>query len=237
MTRATAPYGMLLDRGLTFDQLELAYQIAAADPDPKTNRRRLTMALRDLVSDQEAEGKTKKCLTRVWLNPPAEAESMISWARTKAISPTTDRRVLHFGALLATFPFAGSVARSLGKHFQVDGRVDAGSLRAEVRRTVGDRSSVDVAARKTYTTLRNLGIIQQEGQMLTPTQDALAVPPELRSWISHALLLTRQAESATMESLRNAPELLGLQLSIPLKNDYTLLEVHSHADSHVLVRP
>lgn len=65
MSRSPAPYGMLLDRGLTLEQLDLAYDIAVADPDPKTNRRRLTMALRDLVSEQEAEGKTKKCLTRV----------------------------------------------------------------------------------------------------------------------------------------------------------------------------
>ena len=81
MSRSTAPYGMLLDRDLTLDQLNLAYDIAVDDPDPKTNRRRLTIALRDLVSGQEAEGKTKKCLTRVWLNPPPEAEVMIRWAR------------------------------------------------------------------------------------------------------------------------------------------------------------
>ena len=83
MSRSPAPYGMLLDRGLTLEQLDLAYDIAREDPDPKTNRKRLTMGLRDVVSEQEAEGKTKKCLTRVWLNPPPEASEMIAWARSQ----------------------------------------------------------------------------------------------------------------------------------------------------------
>ena len=77
----TGRYGMLLDRGLTFEQLEVARRVAVANTDPRTNRRQLTIALRDVVSDQEAEGKTKKCLTRVWLNPPSEAAEMIAWAR------------------------------------------------------------------------------------------------------------------------------------------------------------
>src|SRR4051812_2421802 len=101
MSRSDASYGMVLDRGLTIDQLDLAFEISCVDPDPRTNRRTLTVALRDLVSDQEAEGKTKKCLTRIWLNPPPEAAAMINWAR-EHLASDVDRRVLHFGAILAT---------------------------------------------------------------------------------------------------------------------------------------
>lgn len=232
MSRSPAPYGMLLDRDLTLDQLDLAYDIAVADPDPKTNRRQLTIALRDLVSEQEAEGKTKKCLTRVWLNPPPEAEAMIRWARNRDVA-REDRPILHLGALLATFPFIGAVARVLGAHLQTEGRVSASELRTEVRRTLGDRSSVDVAARKAYTTLRHLGVVAQVGQELVAT-DTPDVPPDLMGWLAHAVMLTRRAESITTSSALVAPELLGVKPRW-IQRTYPLLEGHAEADGVVLV--
>lgn len=232
MSRSPAPYGMLLDRDLTLEQLDLAYDTAVADPDPKTNRRRLTIALRDLVSEQEAEGKTKKCLTRVWLNPPPEAEAMISWARQRG-APREHRPLLHLGALLATFPFAGAVARSLGTHLQTEGRVNAGDLRSEVRRTLGDRSSVDVAARKVYTTLRHLGFVSQSGQELMAA-GLPDVPADLMGWLVHAVMLTRQVESITASSALVAPELLGIHARWGQRT-YPLLESHAEANGAVLV--
>lgn len=234
MRRSTAPYGMLLDRGLTLEQLDLAYDIGVADPDPKTNRRKLTVALRDLVGDQEAEGKTKKCLTRVWLNPPPEAAEMITWARDQVV-PRAARPVFHFGALLATFPFVGAVARVIGQHLQTEGRVEASVVRTEVRRSLGDRSSVDVAARKTYTTLRNLGLLHQRNQLLTCSAQRHQTPAEISGWLIHALLLTRQAESLPISSLQ-APELLGVRIEPPSVLAYGQLRSHSTGSGAVLER-
>lgn len=232
MSRSPTPYGMVLDRNLTLEQLDLAYDLAVADPDIKTNRRKLTIALRDMVSEQEAEGKTKKCLTRVWLNPPPEAESMIRWARKQDVVPE-DRPILHLGALLATFPFVGTVARSLGAHLQTEGRIGTADLRAEVRRTLGDRSSVDVGARKVYTTLRHLGFVKQVDQELVPVEIP-DVPPALMGWLAHAVMLTRQAESITTSSVLVAPELLGLTARWSPRS-YPLLESHAEAEGVVLV--
>jgi len=227
---------MLLDRGLTLEQLNLAYDIAVGDPNPSTNRRKLTIALRDMVSEQEAEGKTKKCLTRVWLNPPPEAELAISWARTSD-SHQSARAVLHFGALLATFPFAGTVARVLGQHLQTEGGVDARVVRGEVRRILGDRPSVEVAARKTYTTFRNLGIITQADQTLLPPSVPIAsADPSLTAWLSLALLLTRQVESQPVTSIQNAPELLGIELAPRPARGFPLLDSHAQNGGTVVAR-
>jgi hypothetical protein len=236
VSRSSAPYGMLLDRGLTLELLDLAYDIALADPDPKTNRRRLTMALRDLVSEQEAEGKTKKCLTRVWLNPPPEAADMISWAREQPL-PRSARPVLHFGALLATFPFVGAVARVIGQHFQTEGQVGAMAVRAEIRRMWGDRSSVEVAARKAYTTFKHLELLRQTGQRLDPVSPtSIVVEPNLVAWLSHGVLLTRQVESQPFSSVRSAPELLGLQIPATPSRSYPLLEAHGQGGAPVVVQ-
>lgn len=229
----SSAYGMLLDRGLTLEQLEAARLVSIADPHIKTNRRRLSIVLRDLVSDQEAEGKTKKCLTRVWLNPPDRAADMIDWGRSFE-GPPEMMSVLHYGAILATFPFAGTVARVIGQGLRTDGRIAASDARAQVRRIVGDRPSVDVAARKSYKTLCNLGILRQEGQGLIQHPDIPTVPLTLAPWIAHSILLTRGAESLPMSSLLAAPELLGLKLPSPVSRKYPHLESHREPDGVVL---
>ncbi|MEW5813674.1 MAG: hypothetical protein AB1925_29980 [Actinomycetota bacterium] len=233
MNRSDARYGMILDRGLTFEQLDLAYHLAVADPDPRTNRRRLTISLRDLVNDQEAQGKTKKCLTRVWLNPPAAAAEMIAWAR--ANGQTIEPRVLHMGALLATFPFVGVVAKVIGQHLQTESQIEAPRAREEVRRILGDRSSVDVGARKAYTTLCNLGLLQRVGRTLMPMNELIVVSdPLVVAWLSNAVLLTRQVESQPVSSLRSAPELLGATMVAVASTAYPLLETHANGGERVV---
>lgn len=215
---------MLLDRDLNVEKLELARSISASDPDPKTSRRTLAMALRDVVSDQEAEGKTKKCLTRAWLNPPPEASGLITWGR----AVKADRGALpalHFGAMLACFPFFGVVAKTLGQHLQFEGSIAAVDLRAEVRGTVGDRPAVDVAARKCYTTMRNLGLVTFDGPEICPAADAISICG-LDSWLMAAVLATRQAAELPISTVTTAPELLGLRPEIRRRYDDSLIEVH-----------
>lgn len=225
--------GMLLDRGLTVPQLDLALRVAREDSDLATNRKRLTLALRDLVSDQEAEGKTKKGLTRVWLHPPEPAELMIAWARDGDWALAAARAV-HLGALLATFPFVGVVARSVGQRFAADGYAEAREVRSDVRRRVGDRSAVDVAARKAYTTLANLGAIEKSGQVLKPSSDA-TVPAALSAWMAHAVILTRQAEALPISSVSGAPELLGWRIGPIDASGYALLTEHAATSGSILV--
>lgn len=229
----TGTTGMLLDRGLTLAQLDMALGVARSDTDPATNRRKLTIALRDVVSEQEAQGKTKKCLTRVWLSPPLPAAPMIAWARDADWADELGAFV-HYAALLATFPFVGVVARSVGQRLQVDGYALAQDVRSDVKRRVGDRSSVDVAARKSYTTMVNLGLLTKDDQTLRPTT-GVALPAALAEWCAHAVLLTRQAESLAASSVANAPELLLRALPSRSRRSYPLIDRHASSNGSVLI--
>jgi hypothetical protein len=57
--------GMVLDRALNVDLLDVALRVETEHGGASDARRLLTVALRDHVSAQEAEGKTKKCLSRI----------------------------------------------------------------------------------------------------------------------------------------------------------------------------
>lgn len=225
--------GMVLDRALTIDMLDVAFRIATEHRKDPAARQLLGVALRDVVTRQEAENKTKKVLTRVWVAPPANAQAMIGWA-IEHPDQFTDPRVLHYGALLATFPFFGSIAAAVGRQIHVDGAADRRTIRTHARVTFGEREFIDAGASKCLRTMRNLCLLDgpRDGPFhLCALPD---VPPSLSSWFLHALILTRQAESASVGELSHAFELSFLRFASSTQ-PYPFLELHAENGRTVAV--
>jgi hypothetical protein len=225
--------GMILDRGLTPDLLDVAFRIAADGSPWKDKRKHLTTALLDHVSPQEAEGKTKKCLTRVWINPPEPARSMIRWALEHQ-HLAADPRVLHMGALLATFPFFGGVTRFVGRQIALEGDARPADARRWARDEWGDRSVIDIGARKAYTTLLALGVLRGGGRLPLTAGEQLAAGPDISGWLQHAVLLGRGIGSMETGSLAASPELFWVSLA-PTVGEYPELERHSEGGRRVVL--
>lgn len=225
---------MVLDRALRPELLDVAMRIAMDHGSAPDARRLLTIALRDHVSAQEAEGKTKKCLSRVWVAPPEPAEKMIRWALDH-LDADAERRILHLGAILATFPFAGTVCAIVGRQLHVEGAVDPAAVRKQVCAILGDRSTIDVGARKVVTTLRYLGLLVPDGRRLMMSPSPPLVTEELAGWLSHALMLTRQTRSVAVDEVTRAPELATVRVArAPSGDQYSLLETFSEGGGTVL---
>ena len=224
--------GMILDRDLSADLFDVAFRVATADTKWAEKRKLLTVALRDHVSAQEAQGKTKKCLTRVWINPPVEAREMVTWGREHP-QLARDRRVLHLGALLATYPFAGAVTAIVGRSLALDGQAQLVDVRRKARALWGDRPSIDIGARKTYTTLLRLGVLTGGGLAPLARGEILEVDGEVAGWLVHALLLTRGVSSVSDAELATAPELFWTKLGRPTCG-YPLIERHNEGGRRVI---
>lgn len=224
--------GMILDRDLTPDLMDVALRIAT-DPTPWVDKRKLlTVALRDHVNQQEATGKTKKCLTRVWINPPASAVEAIQWGREHG-HQASDRRVLHLGALIATFPFAGAVTALVGRALSLDGQVQPTDVRQRARAIWGDRSSIDVGARKVYTTLLRFGVLSGGGRSPLVPGESLQADADFAAWLIHGLLLTRGITSISLPDIEAAPELFWVKLVGPGGN-YSLIKPHREGSRRVV---
>lgn len=225
--------GMVLDRALNVDLLDVALRVATEHGDADDARQLLTVALRDFVTPQEAENKTRKVLTRVWVVPPDNARSMIKWA-IEHQTQLADRRALHFGALLATFPFFGAIAAAVGRQIHIDGVADRKSLRAFARSTFGEREFIDAGASKSLATMRNLDLLEgpKGGPYVVGAQPT--APPMFSGWFLHALILTRQVESAGVADLTRAHELATVKIGSEVTG-YPFLEVHAEARGDVAV--
>jgi hypothetical protein len=225
--------GMVLDRALNLDLLDVALRVATDNPDTPDVRQLLTVALRDFVTPQEAENKTRKVLTRVWVVPPIKAKAMIRWGLEHQ-HEVTDRRALHFGALLATFPFFGSIAAAVGRQIHLDGVADRKSLRAFARSTFGEREFIDAGASKSLATMRNLGVLDGTRDGPYRIDRRRSVPDSFSSWYLHALALTRQTESVNVAELSRAFELMALDIE-PAASPYPMLDLHAENGSTVAV--
>ena len=226
--------GMVLDRAMTPELLDVGLRVATESGDADDARRLLTVALRDYVSAQEAEGKTKKCLSRIWVHPPEPARAMIRWAvDNQDVDP--DRTVLHLGAILATFPFAGLVAAISGRQLRLEGKVDPRAVRSEARTVLGDRSTIDVGARKVVTSLRHLGLLAGPNGGRLGLGKQPVVPAELQRWMTHALLLTRQVEAIDTDEPSRAFELATVKFEHASVAPYPLFELHTESNRTVAV--
>lgn len=226
---------MVLDRALTPELLDVALRVATEHGEADDARHLLSVALRDFVTPQEAANKTKKILTHVWVVPPPAAKPMIRWALERQHN-FVDRRALHFGALLATFPFVGSIAGAVGRQLHLEGTVDPRAIKAFARATFGEREFIDQGARKTLATMRYLGLL--EGPKRGPyTLGAQPAAPQVSSrWFLHALLLTRQVGSLGADDITRAPELALLKLEPP-GSEYPFLEMHAENGRTVAALP
>jgi len=217
------------DRAFSLPVLETGYRFAALDkPEPERSTL-LTVALREHVSDKDAKTKMKWALNRVWLKPPDQAAVMIRWAVDHPdLFP--DHRVMHAGALLATFSFVGSVAELLGRSFALDEPVTVVDLTRRAVAVWGASSTVHEGVGKTITTLRRLDVVKGGGRTPVTPAPALPVTPLGAAWLVHATMLTRQAEALDVHDAAQAPELFWAADFMP-SADYPLLDIHSEGGS------
>lgn len=228
----TSRKNQVLDRTLWPELLEAASRIPLSGAPYKDQPQLLTVALRDHTTEQEAGNKTRKLLTRVYINPPPEVLPFIQWALAHP-EHFPDRRVLHLGSLLAAYPFVGSVASALGKAFSLGGEITGLDLRRRLVADWGARNMVELGAIKTAGTLRRFAVVDGGGTKPLRPGEVLSVSGTAASWLVHALTLTRQQQTIDAATVADAAELFWARLG-PTDAAYPHLEIHREGGGRVV---
>ena len=216
-----------LSRILSIPLLEAAYRFASAELSDNDRSEHLMIVLREHTSDAEARGRTRSLLARIWLRPPEPAAEMVRWAIENP-EQFPDRRLMHLGALIATVPFVGSALVPLGRSFALDQPMADADLRQRMVERWGDTPAVRDGARKTMSSLRNMGVIAAAGRHPIGPCQRLTSSPISAAWLAHVLLISRDAESIDVRDLAGAPELFWAEQIEP-DIDYPHLEIHTES--------
>lgn len=215
------------DRALSLPLLETVYRIASLDIDTSERSAQLTIALREHTTEADAATRVKWAVSRIWINPPGPAVTMIRWAIDHP-EHFPDRRLMHTGALLSTIPFVGTVLGYVGRSIALDQTLTVPDLRRRLVARWGDTSTVRGAVGKTVTSLRRLGVIDGGGHQSIVGCPRLEASPLGAAWLVHAVILRRQAGAIDVHDAAAAPELFWANHSKPDPN-YPHLELHTEA--------
>jgi hypothetical protein len=160
--------------------------------------------LKDKVSvggDAERGNREKiiSILMKVWLNVPHElgvlrADGLELLKRL----PRSDRIAVHWGMVMAVYPFWAAVAAQVGRLLKLQGSAAAAHVQRRIREQYGERETVARAARRILRAYADWGVLAETGRKGVYRQGlSLTVnDSQLVSWLIEASLHARSNLSA-----------------------------------------
>ena len=156
-----------------------------------------------------------------------------------------ERVAVHWGMLLAAYPFWGAVAARAGRLLRLQGHAGASQVQRRIREEYGERPSVERATRYVLRSFVDWGVLVETDKQGVYSS---APKPEIRNphlvaWLAEALLQSRAAAAASPRALLTGPRLFPFRPGFPsgeaLVSHSTRLDFvrHSLNDELVMLRP
>ena len=210
-----------LDRLVKLAWLERTAALVLAGNDDSTIKVTLQEDLRGFFRSSEVVvrgslDKTITILQKVWGNPPPEIRPLhTDGLELLARFPPREHTSIHWGMLMAAYPFWCSVATQVGRLLRLQGTVSAFQVQRRMREQYGDRETV---ARRTRYVLRSYldwGGLQETGAPGVYRASVLQAvnDPQLAAWLAEASLRARANGAASLRELLEGPSLCPFQLA------------------------
>jgi hypothetical protein len=225
-----------LDRLVRLAWLEKTSSLVLAGNDTKSIKSFLQSDLQgafysDNIHTRGSIDKTITILMRVWLTVPKELESLRSEGLDflKCV-PLYDHLVVHWGMLMAVYPFWSSVAMQVGRLLKLQGSVSAIHVQRRVREQYGERETVSRRTRYALRSYMDWGVLQDTGSKgIYKTGKILSVENlRLIVWLIEAVLHSRAIGSVLLNDLIESPNLFPFSIR-PVKAE-NLVALSSRLD-------
>ena len=156
-----------------------------------------------------------------------------------------ERAAVHWGMVLAAYPFWGAVAARTGRLLRLEGHVGASQVQRRIREEYGERPGVERAAHYVLRSFVDWGVlVETVRQGVYSSAGPLAIRhPKLIAWLAEAVLRSRAARAATPRALLAGPRLFPCRPGFPsgeaLVSHSTRLDFVRHGldDELVMLRP
>ncbi len=187
-------------------------------------------ALQELLKDKVSVGGNSKgsnrnkiisILRTVWVNPPEELVSLrddglnFLSSQSAALSPHHLSVAIHWGMVMAVYPFWSGVATQTGRLLRLQGSAAAAHVQRRVREQYGERETVSRAARRVLRSYLDWGVLQETGAKgIYSAGTTLAVEDSrLIAWLAEASLHARANGSAPLKDLIDSPSLFPFRIN------------------------
>ena len=248
MTRRTDQIGF--SQRVRLEWLEQTANLILAGNDKAAVNDAMQDLLKDRVSvgGQAVRGNREKIITillKTWLTVPSELESLrVEGLEILKRAPRRDHLAIHWGMVMAVYPFWSGVAVQVGRLLRLQGSAAAVHVQRRVREQYGERETVSRAARRVLRSYLDWDVLQDTGvKGVYSAGPSLAVDDtRLIAWLVEGSLQSWANGSFPLKDLLDSPSLFPFRLkSIQAQNLLAVsanLEVLRHGldDDLVLLR-
>jgi len=165
MIRRTDQIGF--SQRVRLEWLEQTANLVLAGNDKTAVNDALQELLKDKVSvgGQAERGNREKIITillKAWLAVPSKLESLrVEGLELLKRLPRRDHLAIHWGMVMAVYPFWSGVAVQVGRLLRLQGSAAAAHVQRRVREQYGERETVSRAARRVLRSYLDWGVLQE----------------------------------------------------------------------------
>jgi hypothetical protein len=203
--------------------------------------RAATVELRSLLENDPREKhlaaasrkRAVSILRRTWIAPPPPVRSLRDTAASLLRNlPRSDHLVIHWGMLMAAYPFWADVAASAGRLLSMQERLTARQLKRRLVEQYGDREIVLRATRTVLRTFVDWGTLKEVRPGIYERIPPIPVRHETTlPWLAEIVMLARGVSEMPLSAFLSAPELF------PFKIERDVVNRHSESPSRLELRP
>ena len=171
------------------------------------------------VGGQAVRGGREKVITillKTWLTVPRELETL----RDEGLDifqrlPRKERIIIHWGMVLAVYPFWGAIAADTGRLLRLQGTAAAAHVQRRVKEQYGEREAASRAARRVLRSFIDWGVLNETGDkgVYAQGEQYSVEDPKLIAWLVEASLRSRVHRAAAIKDLLDSPSIFPFQLA------------------------
>ena len=176
-------------------------------------------------------GKTITILMKVWLKTPRE----LSGLRDTGLEflkriPKEDRKVIHWGMMMAVYPVWAKVAAQVGRLLKLQGNAVASQIQRRMREQYGERETVSRRTRYDLRSFVDWGVLHEAEQAGVYELKSVGVISEknITVWLIEATMLSLATPHVMLKSLSEIACLFPFKLPTLTYNE--LVEMSSFLD-------
>jgi hypothetical protein len=218
MTRRADQIGF--SQRVRLEWLEQTANLVLAGNDKAAVNNALQALLKDKVSvgSQAERGNREKIITillKTWLTVPNELE-MLHDEGLELLQrvPRRDHLAIHWGMVMAVYPFWSGVAVQVGRLLRLQGSAAMAHIQRRVREQYGERETVSRAAHRVVRSYLDWGVLQETGTKgVYIARTTLPIDNTgLIAWLTEAVLHARANGSAPLRDLIDSPSFFPFRI-------------------------
>ena len=208
-------------RNIYLAWMEAVAALRVASADPVLIRARLDPIVATVVKSDENRGYALTILLNIWVNSQRPYPRLHTAALELYQHSTRaeDRRCLHYGMTLLSYPFFHQAVIAIGQHRRNHETMTSAELKKAMIAQRGHLGGLDNAVQRVIFSLRDWGILANTGQRYhyappsTPSSPS-SIPVE--TWLLAAALSTYPDKEIALTDLLRLPELFPFAIHLSI---------------------